>query len=1337
MSHDPERDPLDPQRVRDLLDAQDFEELFREELSWGRPALREPEEFEVGDEAYVRRQVAEIGGVAAFVVEAPGGEIPDAADRKAVYREMEQVFGEPILIFVDAAGTRSLWTYARREGGRVVVRSHLYAKDQPVDLFLSKLAGLLFEVADFDEDGRVPILRATERVRRALDVEGVTKTFYRAFRREHEALIGAIAGIPHEGDRRWYASVLLTRLMFVYFLQKKGFLDGGNRYYLEEKLEESKRRLGDDEFYQGYFQELVQALFFQGLATREDQRDPEVAARIGRVPYLNGGLFLKHPVEQEYEATLDVPDEAFESLLTVFGQYEWYLDPEERPDGTQSRDFLNPDVLGYIFEKYVNQKAFGAYYTRPEITEYLCDRTIDRLLLDAVNDPPEADGMLAAAGRRPHRFESVNDLLVGLDDVLCKRLLFQVLPGLKLLDPACGSGAFLVAALKKLLQVYQAVVGRAKLSSETDLRRWIGDAEREHPSLAYFLKRKVITENLFGVDLMEEATEIAKLRLFLALVASARTVDELEPLPNVDYNVMAGNSLVGLLHVQGADFQRYAQTDLFGESYPELLARKNRLVDDYRFATGLDAGLDLQAVRDAAREIRTEAEPVLDRVLLGEMAGLGVRFEEATLTKGGKVKYAKRDLEPGDVRRLEPFHWGFEFDRVLTKNGGFDGILANPPWDKLKPEDKEFFMTYADVVSKNNMRIEDFRKEKKALMARDDVREAYLNYLSTFPYQKSYFRKAADFSHQRATANGRKVSSDLNLYQLFLERCWRLLRPGGRCGIIIPSGVYSDLSSKGLRTMLFDQSRVDSLFGLSNERYLFDDVHHDFKFSLLTFERGGETNAFDAAFRYNPREAIGKDRIETFLTSPAEHVRLSADLVRRLSPASHAVLEFRGDTDRRIAETLAEHPRLGDSVPGAWAVSFHRELHKTGDSDLFHTAAAPGRLPLVEGKTIHQYEPAFAPPQYWIEEAEGRERLTKRGMQDDGQTYDYQTFRLAFRDVSNSSNERTAIAAILPPDRFCDHTASLIWTRDAEGEPLVSDAEQLYLLAVFNSVVFDWLIRLKVSKHLSFFLVESQPVPRLTAADPAFGPIVEAAARLTCVGEAFAPLAAELGVEAETGLEARAALRAEVDARVALVYGLAKDELEHVLGTFPLVEEGYKKDVLRAYDVLVEASALPPDDADTARVAAAGESDRVEFKSTLRKALNPEVPDHVIERAALKTIAAFLNTDGGTLLVGVDDDGRPLGLDHDGFANEDRLLLHLRNLVQRDLGVEAFGSLSFRVVALGGRRVLRVDAHPAPEPVYLAERGGGEGLYVRTGPSTTSLSMREAVAYIGRTFPRS
>lgn len=1309
---------LDPRRVRRLLDAHDFEELFREELAWSRPDLRGANELEAAGRTYTWRQVATAGGVHAFVVESEDGGVPDAPSRRAVVAEMEQLFGEPVLIFVDAAKTRSLWTYVRREDGKLVVRSHLYARDQPVDLFLSKLAGLLFEVADFDEEGRLPLLKATERVRRALDVEGVTKKFYRAFQREHDALIAAIEGIPDEGDKRWYASVLLTRLMFVYFLQKKGFLDGGNRYYLEDKLRESKARLGEDSFYQGYFQELVQALFFKGLATREDQRDPEIVARIGRVPYLNGGLFLKHEVEQRYDGALDVPDEAFESLLDVFGQYDWYLDPEERPDGSRSRDFLNPDVLGYIFEKYINQKAFGAYYTRPEITEYLCDRTIDGLLLDAVNGRPAADASPSSPATTPHRFESVNDLLVGLDDRLCARLLFEVLPGLRLLDPACGSGAFLVAALKKLLQVYQAVVGRAKLSSDGDLRDWIRDAEAGHPSLAYFLKRKVITENLFGVDLMEEATEIAKLRLFLALVASAQTVDELEPLPNVDYNVMAGNSLVGLLQVSGEDVKRYAQNDLFGRPYPELVHDKNEKTERYRSATGYDPTVNLQETRDKIQVLRAEAQPQLNHVLAAEMVGLGVKYERATLG-GGKIRYDKEDLLVDHVAALKPFHWGFEFAEILSR-GGFDGILANPPWDVLKPQAKEFFQTYSDVVSVNKMTLEDFEEKQDELLELPGVLPAWEDYLSGFRHQSSYFRRAEDYRFQ---------TGEIDLYKLFLERSFRLLRVGGHAGIILSSGIYNNKNAMALRQLLFDKCQLGDAFCLSNERKLFDDVHHAFKFGIIAFEKGGTTDRFDAAFRLDPREAIGKAELDRFLNDSSQHVKIPVSIVKRLSPDTLSIPEFKAAIDRDIAVKAAEFPLLQDQ--DGWGIELTNGFHSSKKS-LFKKASSSTRLPTIRGTNITHFDYLDKPITDWTEESAGRaELLGKRG-EDTGQELYYQRYTLAYRRIGRSTDSRTLYAAILPPEHFA-HESLTVALNDYGPTDLVQ------LLAYFDSLVVDYFIAQRVSANISNYYVYQLPVPRLAEGDPAYRPLVDAAARLTCVGKPFAPLADALGLDpaqGATGAEERAALRAEVDARVAHIYGLDRAELEHIFSTFPQVEDDYKAAVTETFNALADSALAPPDDADTARVAAAGESDRVEFKSTLRHALNPQVPDRVIEHEVLKTVAAFLNTDGGTLLVGADDGGQPLGLDHDGFDSEDRMLLHLRNLVERSLGVAAFPSLSFRVVDLKGHRVLRIDARPAPEPTYLTDKVDSDAFYVRTGPSSTSLSLRDAVGYIGRVFPR-
>jgi hypothetical protein len=211
-------------------------------------------------------------------------------------------------------------------------------------------------------------------------------------------------------------------------------------------------------------------------------------------------------------------------------------------------------VLGYIFEKYINQKAFGAYYTRPEITEYLCDRTINKLILDRVNATlPQQDP------RKIQQFESIDDLVMHMEVDVCRHLVYgedSILRNLSLLDPACGSGAFLIAAMKTLIRIYERVIGVVQLSSDHQLRDWLDQVVKDHPSLPYFIKKRIITDNLYGVDIMEEAVEIAKLRLFLALVSSARKADELEPLPNIDFNIMAGNSLIGLIRVSDDAFNQ-------------------------------------------------------------------------------------------------------------------------------------------------------------------------------------------------------------------------------------------------------------------------------------------------------------------------------------------------------------------------------------------------------------------------------------------------------------------------------------------------------------------------------------------------------------------------------------------------------------------------------------------------------------------------------------------------------------------------------------------------------------------------------------------------------------
>ena len=243
------------------------------------------------------------------------------------------------------------------------------------------------------------------------------------------------------------------------------------------------------------------------------------------------------------------------------------------------------------------------------------------------------------------------------------------------------------------------MIGRIEFLSDSNLKAWVEDIKTKHPGINYFIKKKIITDNLYGVDIMEEAVEIAKLRLFLALVSSVSSASELEPLPNIDFNILPGNSLIGLMKVDDVEFEN-RNKNLFRKSYQEILDEKNRQIESFRHATTYAE--DLTSLRDGIAVIKQNAQKTLNEILKNEFDNLGIKFEQATWdqVKNKKGKPVKRAVTVEDIEKLQPFHWGFEFDRIINEKGGFDAIITNPPWDIFKPNGKEFFESYSDVVSK-------------------------------------------------------------------------------------------------------------------------------------------------------------------------------------------------------------------------------------------------------------------------------------------------------------------------------------------------------------------------------------------------------------------------------------------------------------------------------------------------------------------------------------------------------------------------------------------------------------------------------------------------------------
>ena len=366
--------PVSIEELRPYLQAFDFPSLFVEGLGWNHYQA-EPFVVRVDDRDYKLQPVAEKAAFAVYECDSSlGDSVPEYPVRRKIEIEVAKRTFEHLIIFTDPSHKMQVWQWVKRESGKpAACREYALTAGGSGDSLLQRLQPLFVSL---DEEPSLNIALVASRVRAALDVEKVTKRFYDRFRTELTAFGDFIEGIAAQGDRDWYASLMLNRMMFVYFVQKRGFLND-DPDYLRKKLREVQNRYGDGRFQQ-FYREFLLKLFHYGLGQPEAQRTPELAALLGRVPFLNGGLFDQHELERD-NPDISIPDEAFERVFDFFDAYRWHLD--ERPYREDNE--INPDVLGYIFEKYVNQKQMGAYYTKEDITGYISRTTVIPFLFDA------------------------------------------------------------------------------------------------------------------------------------------------------------------------------------------------------------------------------------------------------------------------------------------------------------------------------------------------------------------------------------------------------------------------------------------------------------------------------------------------------------------------------------------------------------------------------------------------------------------------------------------------------------------------------------------------------------------------------------------------------------------------------------------------------------------------------------------------------------------------------------------------------------------------------------------------------------------------------------------
>jgi type I restriction-modification system DNA methylase subunit len=726
--------------------------VFLEVLGWdSRP--NDKETFLVDNVQYVGTKVASVlNGIVVFEFDFQQAGIVTPSQQKEISKAVGKKYAERLVVFKTKA--KSTWLWPKKTSGGALTFEKLEAPSDSLPTFLAqRLVALTISNEEFDKGVTLPLIR--EKLRGSFDTSTVTKKFYERFRNQHQELAKAISGLDAEQTHS-YATLLLNRLMFIYFLQKKEFLNGDTDY-LRNSLRKVLELQGQGKFF-SFYKDLLVNLFHEGLNKKNGTfRPEEIASILGKVPYINGGIFGESDLENAND--ISVPDEVFMDIFEFFDSFTWHLDT--RPTGKS--DEINPEVIGYIFEQYINftaggKKDNGAYYTKSDVTGYMVSQTLTLRLLDCLVDIGLSPfQLLIGSGTRfinptllkgwdsetsswsyapaklqaiyeadpiswnlldesPNdqdlclpeetwvetfsRREAVNrlisqndsgkiteasglissnlnglllllDAIEKMDDPKDLESLWIHISDLSVIDPTCGSGAFLFTALEVLELVYATILDRAEeLQENSDFATNLIHEVSQHPNRRYFIRKHAALSNLYGTDLMEDAIETAKLRVFLALASCLDDSKDIEPLPDLDFNLKVGNLVVGLRDLQ--DTNRISDGDMFATKKldaidPKISSYMEKYLEFIRYSKsseGVSSDLKLQ-IASLSKEIKEDCNRVLADLL-------GLSAEAYT----------------NWVIENKPFHWFAEFPTVFSK-GGFDVVIGNPPYIRQNSGDRK------------------------------------------------------------------------------------------------------------------------------------------------------------------------------------------------------------------------------------------------------------------------------------------------------------------------------------------------------------------------------------------------------------------------------------------------------------------------------------------------------------------------------------------------------------------------------------------------------------------------------------------------------------------------
>ena len=806
--------------------------------------------------------------------------------------------------------------------------------------------------------------------------------------------------------------VVIYRILFLLFAEARGLVPKWHPTYRDSYTIESLRAPSERLARPPGLWESLQAI--ARLAHR--------GCRAGtlRVPPFNGRLFS--PTYAPLAESLALDDGAVRDAMVALttraggggrqriayadlgveqlgGVYERVLDYAPARAGAHS--------ASVTLERAGRRKATGTFYTPRGLTEFVVRRALAPLVREA-----------------------------GPDDIL----------SLRVLDPAMGSGAFLVAACRYLALAYESALIRDGVLSASD----IGERDRAG------FRRSVAQRCLFGVDINPMAVQLGRLSLWLATLAGDR------PLTFLDHHLRAGNSIAGtsledilrqppsargargravhlpLFDIDRADeaigamvAPRLSLARDPGDTIEQVRAKERSLASLQRAGAPLAGWKAVADLWCAAwfRQGDRHRPPVPFGALVDELLGRGAvlpRHVSAPLLNEAR----------GIADREQFFHWPLEFPEVFhdldgrpAAQPGFDAVIGNPPWEMLRGD-----RGTADDAA--------------ALTA--------------------FTRASGVYSWQS--------DGHANLYQLFLERALSLVRSGGRLAMVLPSGFAIDHGCATLRRALLDRTAVDTFVSIENRDGLFP-IHRGLKFILLTATRGGRTMMLSC--RSDVRSPETLDSIPDIGDSGA--VTLPRSVIEQFAGDQLAIPDVRTPTDVSILSRAAfSFPAL--SAPDGWGVTFGRELNATDDREHFDEHGGAARLPVIEGKQIQPFAVDVSGGRFHIPARTAARLLGSAGP--------FTRARLAYRDVASPTNRLTLIAAIVPANVVTTHTLFCLKT-------LVDDDVQSFLCGVFNSYAANYLVRTRVNTHVTVSIIERLPVPKPSPDAVAFRSVVALSRRLS------------------------------------------------------------------------------------------------------------------------------------------------------------------------------------------------------------------------------------------------